>query len=344
MKGHGFFSDVFSSVKRLATGAIDRVKGVFKGVRQNYSPSVRRLLAEIGDLPVIEMSVRRDPVQSLITKALNFISLGKFDQLRKQYNYDDLFHLGVEVTVRISESNEYTRRYVIEKNEVINVGSAKAYTDKTQTWRVPMNGTTTISTLLANTQLVMGSNFFTYDPFTNNCQDFILSLLVSNGYATPKLREIVKQPIEELVSKLPSFTGKIAKAVTDLGAIANVAFEGQGSQNAFMKQLKDAGVSADEYLKLARRFAKRAGYPHKKIEFSNKANKKLMIESPSGQTVYFGAVGYNDFVLYSLQGNKQLADEKRRLYLNRALKIKGDWRSDKYSPNCLAVSILWRST
>jgi hypothetical protein len=430
-KGRGWFSNAFKSVQRLASSAVQRVKDVFKGVRQDFSPSVRQTLAQVGSSPVVEMVVRRDPIQSLLNKALNVISLGSWDKLRAEYHYDELFHLGVEVTVRISPSNEYVRRYVIEKNEVINVAPAKAYTDKTQTWRVPMSDSTTIDQLLANTRLVMGPNFFTYDPFKNNCQDFIYSLLVANGYATPELKSVVKQPMEDLVSKLPGFTGKIAKAVTDIGAIANVALEGQGKQSElaksvmikntmknnlktledeyvrlymtgeiaeaeelyklikesqkalrdaedafafkdlpkvspgaaadwstprgkgkasrraeqnkplrrFLAQLETAGVDPKKYLAMARRYAKRAGYSEK-IQFSDKSGKKLMIDSPSGP-VHFGAVGHGDFLLYSLQGDRKLADEKRRLYLSRAQKIKGDWKEDKYSPNNLAIRILW---
>jgi hypothetical protein len=537
MRGDGFFGDLWASTKRLATGALERAQAVFKGPRQDFSPSVRRVLAEVGDLPVVEMVIRRDPIQSFLNKALNLISLGRWDALRKEYNYDELFHLGVEVTVRISPSNEYVRRYVIEKNEVINVSPAKAYTDKTTTWRVPMYKGTTINTLLANTKLLMGPNFFVYDPFKNNCQDFIWSLLVANGYGSPELKAIVKQPMEDLISKLPGATGKIAKAITDVGALANVALEGQGytefgkiimkrnamnagleramedyaklylegkiaeaeelgkriqeikrairkadesmqysglptmgpgaaadwsnpkgkgarggyrtevdpnaspaeqaEQRAIIKrrlfreageyirskirsggagiryieqrhitkaindiapeyrdeleeainayiidsgirvvmepapsagtpaapvvpdyrildelyrgrgrgdfesQLMKADVKPKDYLRMAQRYAQRAGYPYKKVQFSDQPGKKLMIEDPSGRTVHFGATGYNDFLLYSLQGNKQLADEKRRLYLARAQKIKGNWRQDKYSPNSLAIYILW---
>lgn len=239
IKGKGWFSSAIQSVKRAATSAYERAAAIFKGPRQDFSPSVRRTLAQVGNLPVVEMVIRRDPIQSLLNKALNVISLGRWDQLRKEYNYDELFHLGVEVTVRLSESNNYTRRYVIEKNEVINVSPAKAYTDKTQTWRVPMAGSTTIDTLLANTKLVMGANFFPYDPFKNNCQDFIWSLLVANGYATPELKSVVKQPMEDLVSKLPGFTGKIARAVTDVGALANIAIEGKGRRGGRRDPEKD---------------------------------------------------------------------------------------------------------
>jgi hypothetical protein len=611
LAGKGWFKDAWMSAKRFATGAYERAAAVFKGPRQDFSPSVRNTLAQVGNLPVVEMSVRRDPIQSLLNKALNVISLGRWDKLRKEYNYDELFHLGVEVTVRLSESNNYTRRYVIEKNEVINVSPAKAYTDKTQTWRIPMSDSTTIDTLLANTKLIMGANFFPYDPFKNNCQDFIWSLLTANGYATPELKAIVKQPMEDLVSKLPGFTGKIAKAVTDVGALANVALEGQGKEkptpmerfvttrNAvkaeldaaiktynlaksvgdeataaymadavrtmkkdikkgdevaqfrvlpamapgaaadwsmppkkgsglrrggmqrqaasvpeaarrlrveresdpeyqraverrrnrisalsalaslipsaaasyfgtegsipatitisaiatlastigslavderrrrrqeerqsemavrdylntlettpqeteedrvayvdpanpmtiytvepgqpaaeapapaapaprehvsiavepgtftvenpmrrgrgkcvcppgkktpFQLQLKSAGVCPQKYLEAARRAAKRSGYSPADVEFSDKLDKKLMMHNQAGRKVHFGAVGSGDFLLHSLEGNKKLAAEKRDLYLARAQKIKGNWREDRYSPNSLAIQILW---
>lgn len=56
--------------------------------------------------------------------------------------------------------------------------------------------------------------------------------------------------------------------------------------------------------------------------------------SPSGKLVHFGQMGYEDFTKHK--------DKKRRAsYLRRASKIKGDWKADKFSPNNLAMNILW---
>jgi hypothetical protein len=51
-------------------------------------------------------------------------------------------------------------------------------------------------------------------------------------------------------------------------------------------------------------------------------------------------MGYGDFFLWSSQ-DKALGERKRKAYLARSGKIKGDWKKDKYSPNRLARAILW---
>ena len=70
---------------------------------------------------------------------------------------------------------------------------------------------------------------------------------------------------------------------------------------------------------------------------SNMKSKKYMIYDPNEDTiVYFGALNpaYEDFL-------KHNDDERRMRYLKRATKIKGKWANNPYSPNCLAINILW---
>lgn len=45
-------------------------------------------------------------------------------------------------------------------------------------------------------------------------------------------------------------------------------------------------------------------------------------------------MGYEDFT-------KHKNEERRQNYLNRANAIKGDWKKNPYSPNNLAINILW---
>lgn len=70
------------------------------------------------------------------------------------------------------------------------------------------------------------------------------------------------------------------------------------------------------------------------------------MQTPDGRTVKFGSIRNKDFIQYQQlerQGTipKGKADDHRRRYLARATRIKGDWKADKYSPNNLAINILW---
>jgi hypothetical protein len=71
-----------------------------------------------------------------------------------------------------------------------------------------------------------------------------------------------------------------------------------------------------------------------KIGFSTKREKKYMIETPDGRIVHFGQMYYQDYTRH--------ADKTRRKnYLTRTAKIRGDWKKDKSSPNNLARNLLW---
>ena len=70
------------------------------------------------------------------------------------------------------------------------------------------------------------------------------------------------------------------------------------------------------------------------IRPSTKKGKKYMVNKPNGGVVHFGQMGYEDFT-------KHRDPERRDNYLKRTANIKGNWRSDKFSPNNLSRNILW---
>jgi hypothetical protein len=82
------------------------------------------------------------------------------------------------------------------------------------------------------------------------------------------------------------------------------------------------------------RLAKRYIGKTAKIGLSTKREKKYMVHTPEGRTVHFGQMGYED---YTKHRNKT----RRRNYLTRTAKMRGDWASNKYSANNLARKLLW---
>ena len=113
----------------------------------------------------------------------------------------------------------------------------------------------------------------------------------------------------------------------------------------FHKQLEKVGLNHDKYMKQVKRLAKDTGYDPSKVHMSEDEDHKCVYHSPDGD-VYFGKVGYGDFIIYSWleqQGEEEdgFAEMKRNAYLSRATKIKGDWKDNKYSPNNLAINLLW---
>lgn len=62
--------------------------------------------------------------------------------------------------------------------------------------------------------------------------------------------------------------------------------------------------------------------------------KKYQILNPDGKWVHFGDPTHEDFTKH-----EDLV--RRHQYLTRALNIKGKWKQNPFSPNWLAISLLW---
>lgn len=71
-----------------------------------------------------------------------------------------------------------------------------------------------------------------------------------------------------------------------------------------------------------------------KIGLSTKKEKKYMVTTPDGNVVHFGQMGYED---YTKHKNKT----RRKNYLTRSAKIRGNWKKNKYSANNLSRILLW---
>jgi hypothetical protein len=76
------------------------------------------------------------------------------------------------------------------------------------------------------------------------------------------------------------------------------------------------------------------GRKHGKLYVSPNSRKKYCVLAPNNHLVSFGAVDYQDFT-------KHRDQQRRQNYLRRAGNIGGNWRKNKFSPNNLAMHILW---
>jgi hypothetical protein len=121
---------------------------------------------------------------------------------------------------------------------------------------------------------------------------------------------------------------------------------GAKAHSKFDKQLKKVGIEPSLYLKEAQRRAKDAGLPHKVLGFADDGDHKLSIPNADGRMIKFGKVGYGDHLIWSHleragSAPKGTADAKRNTFQKSHSKIKGDWKKDAFSPNSLALNVLW---
>ena len=159
----------------------------------------------------------------------------------------------------------------------------------------------------------------------------------------PEVRPANRDAFNTLIQNVP-YAGK---AYDLLQGHRLTQFEG-GSNSNFMTQLNKAGLSPSVYLKKAQKKAKDAGYGNgaKLLGFASDGVHKLAMPNEDGKLITFGRVGYGDHLIWShLEKTKQapqgIASKKQNVFQKSHSKIKGDWKADPFSPNNLALKILW---
>jgi hypothetical protein len=207
LEGGGIF-DLFKK-------PIQKVKEFFSP-RTTYNNTTEKNLKMYGNLIVQRLTIARTPILSILDKVVNFISLGKWSSLKKEYGFDKIFHLALI-------ANLGTKNLVIEKNEVINVDTNYKMSKETETLDVPLNGKSfTVNQMLDETRKRIGDKeFIGYNAFSYNCQAFVKELLTTEGLYNEQEKEFLFQDVSELAKKMPAFSKKIMNITTKTGAVFN---------------------------------------------------------------------------------------------------------------------------
>lgn len=181
-------------------------------------PSARKQLEKVGDEKITSIKLSRTPLSSTTKAFLNIISLGQFEKISKQY-FDDLFHLAMWIN----------GKYNLEKDEVIKFGTKNPIKSNSETRDVSVNKNITFNELFENTRKYMGDDKFTsYTAETNNCQNFLVSILNANGIGTEEDKKWIKQDTDEVFKKVPTFAKVLGNLATTAGAVVNRLVEGEG--------------------------------------------------------------------------------------------------------------------
>ena len=213
----------------LGAGLLD----VFQ-VRNGYNNLARKTLNRFGSMRITKITIYRKPIDQILDTVLNLISLGKFEEAKKDANYDKMFHLGLFFLLNDWKGGWY--QVIVEKNEVIRVeqvGFDVRKWGESMVIHLPINMVgyreVTLNEFLDRTHALMGDKYFTYDAFGgNNCQVFARSMLKANELLTPQADSFIFQPLDQVVKGIGSHVPVIAKAVTTLGALIN-KWRGKGA-------------------------------------------------------------------------------------------------------------------
>lgn len=209
-EGEGIIGDVASAVAK-------KVKSVFTPRLDSYTNASQKIIKKYGDQEITAIQIKRTPIAKVLDSVLNLISLGKWKSAKKEQKVDELFHLAMIVTIS-------GKQIVVEKNASIDLSTSFKTTADTQVLSIPLSGGRpfTLNEMLEKARKKVGDQrFFSYDPFTNNCQFFIRYLLEAVRLYSPTAKTFLFQDLTKIVENLPSYVTKVAKTVTTTGALVD---------------------------------------------------------------------------------------------------------------------------
>lgn len=156
---------------------------------------------------VTSITVKRSPIPQFMEDLFESLSNGTWSQLKKKHGFDSFFHLAAVINDTI----------LIEKNSNgINVADYKPYDSEEIQIPSKLLGKFTLGQMIEKVKNEMGSDFYSYHPFENNCQNFMFRFLKDSKALTPQIAEFVSQPIENLVKDLPEYFPPLVKTAADV--------------------------------------------------------------------------------------------------------------------------------
>lgn len=208
----GNFTNFINNVARHFKGVVMAIKGT----RTNFKPSVREILKNDGDTKIINIRVCRSPVKYGISGAVKIINSLE----GKPPKFDVLFHLYLIIEL------DNKKVYMVEKNEDINI---KLFTPKEKSECIDIDtpNNLTMNSIFNNTLNKIGNErFFHYDAFSNNCQQFVKDVLISNDISLNNNQiNFIMQDVKDIV---PNWAQNATRFITDLANRGKIIIQGQG--------------------------------------------------------------------------------------------------------------------
>lgn len=191
--------------------------------RMNFSPLVRRILERFGNEKIIEIKLVRVPIKAVISKILNWVTLGKFNQNLNELGYDNALHLFM--LIKLSDGTIIK----VEKNEVIDTAIAHNFNPEGESISVGSPNNTLNEFLDKGLKSVGEQKYFIYDSKRANCQIFLADNLKANGLWSQSVSNWVLQDAEKIYEGL-GLLEMANKAITDTASKLNHALLGSGKR------------------------------------------------------------------------------------------------------------------
>jgi len=182
----------------------------------------RKFIKAHGREPITSLKMVRAPVATPGVIAVQLITAGKWNDLKKKAGFDEVFHTGIVVN----------DKYVIEKLEKLEAREEPSYLNqggKAEVYPLDMGaqkGNITIAELLENARTKMGKDFYSYNFLNNNCQSFVMNLADASGFLDAEGRAWIKQDLKTLIEEMPNVSKWLGVKLTDIARdVTNIGEE-----------------------------------------------------------------------------------------------------------------------
>lgn len=199
-------------------GIFDYIKNV---ISPNKSVESENIIKKYWGWYVKQIAIHRSPVEKVLQKILNLISLGKFNKEKEKKNYDDVFHLYMILELWNPKTNEIVYLQT-EKEPNINykkVSSLESKDSKGDSIKIKLSRPCDFRDVIQDTKMVMGDKFYTYSNPHNNCQTYIFMMVhsmykIMNEEMPKSITDYILQDVSDLVT---GTTRSIANTITSIG-------------------------------------------------------------------------------------------------------------------------------
>ena len=227
------YAELLEQYPELADGSYDPDTEVGSGLaeffnrfnkKQDFNNISTECLRKYGNCRIKSIVVARRPIMKILDHIINAISLGKWAELKKKYNYDDLFHLGILINL---DDNGRNKILQYEKVNAVSISEKISLVGhKVQNRQMNVNQSITLNEAVQMTINRVGKEkYFDYSGLgrnggePNNCQYFCKYFLETIGCWTPTIRNFTMQDLNELSREFPEYAKAIMNVITDTAQI-----------------------------------------------------------------------------------------------------------------------------
>jgi hypothetical protein len=209
-----------------------------------YSDSAFRFLQKYGETMITRVTVRRAPIAKGLEKAFQLISQGNWEAGKKAAGYDSMFHLSL-----IGNGNLF-----FEKLSKIHLDDKVDKVAMSEYWEVAVPVPVSVNEMLERTRRedlggLGDERYYKYDPFVNNCQQFVRRMLKVNNWLTPELEAWVVQPTEKILEQNPEYLSGFSLALTNFGAVVGLGVATRNGIN-FKKGMRGGKKDLEEKIEI----------------------------------------------------------------------------------------------